>query len=134
MLALDLVQTLALAGVVLFVGYGIKRRIPLLSRYNIPAPVVGGLLVAAILSVAHQRGLTPVAFDTTLQTPLQNAFFASVGFGASLALLRIGGPLVAALLCGLDAGGDRAERARSRSGDAARAAAAAAACWPARSR
>ena len=94
MLALDLVQTLALAGVVLFVGYGIKRRIPLLSRYNIPAPVIGGLLVAAGLSVAHQRGLTPVGFDTTLQTPLQNAFFASVGFGASVALLRIGGPLV----------------------------------------
>ena len=94
MLALDLVQTLAVAGVVLFVGYGIKRRVPLLSRYNIPAPVVGGLLVAAILSVAHQRGVTPVDFDTTLQTPLQNAFFASVGFGASLALLRVGGPLV----------------------------------------
>ena len=94
MLALDLVQTLALAGVVLFVGYAIKRRVPLLSRYNIPAPVVGGLLVAAILSVAHQRALTPVSFDTTLQTPLQNAFFASVGFGASLSLLRIGGPLV----------------------------------------
>ena len=94
MLALDLIQTLAMAGVVLFVGYGIKRRVPLLSRYNIPAPVVGGLLVAAILGVAHQRGLSLATFDTTLQTPLQNAFFASVGFGASLALLRIGGPLV----------------------------------------
>ena len=94
MLALDLVQTLALAGVVLFLGYGIKRRITLLSRYNIPAPVVGGLLVAALLSLAHQRGHAPVTFDATLQTPLQNAFFASVGFGASLALLRIGGPLV----------------------------------------
>ena len=94
MLALDLVQTVALAAVVLFVGYGIKRRIPVLSRYNIPAPVVGGLLVAATLSVAHQRGVTLLAFDTTLQTPLQNAFFASVGFGASLALLRVGGPLV----------------------------------------
>jgi ESS family glutamate:Na+ symporter len=94
LLALDLVQTLALAGVVLFLGYGIKRHVPLLSRYNIPAPVVGGLLVASLLSVAHQRGYTPVTFDATLQTPLQNAFFASVGFGASLALLRIGGPLV----------------------------------------
>jgi ESS family glutamate:Na+ symporter len=94
LLALDLIQTLALAGVVLFVGYGIKRRVRLLSRYNIPAPVVGGLLVAAVVSVAQQRGLTIVAFDATLQTPLQNAFFASVGFGASLALLRIGGPLV----------------------------------------
>jgi glutamate:Na+ symporter, ESS family len=94
LIALDLVQTVAVAAVILFVGYGIKRRVPLLSRYNIPAPVVGGLLVAAVLSVAHVRGLTLVRFDTTLQTPLQNAFFASVGFGASLALLRVGGPLV----------------------------------------
>ena len=94
MLSLDLVQTVALAAVVLFAGYGIKRRVPLLTRYNIPAPVVGGLLVAAILSVAETRGVTLLEFDTTLQTPLQNAFFASVGFGASLALLRVGGPLV----------------------------------------
>ena len=125
MLALDLIQTLALAGVVLFVGYGIKRRVPLLSRYNIPAPVVGGLLVAAILSVAHQRGLTPVTFDATLQTPLQNAFFASVGFGASLALLRIGGPLVLIFFVASTPGRRRAERARPRHRDAAGAAAAA---------
>jgi ESS family glutamate:Na+ symporter len=94
LLSLDLVQTVALAAVVLFAGYGIKRRVSLLTRSNIPAPVVGGLLVAAILSVAQTRGVTLLRFDTTLQTPLQNAFFASVGFGASLALLRVGGPLV----------------------------------------
>jgi ESS family glutamate:Na+ symporter len=94
LLALDLVQTVALAAVVLFAGYGIKRHVPLLTRYNIPAPVVGGLLVAAVLSVAQIKGVTLIKFDTTLQTPLQNAFFASVGFGASLALLRVGGPLV----------------------------------------
>ena len=94
MLALDLVQTVAVAAVLLFVGYGIKRRIPLLARYNIPAPVVGGLLVASILSVAQSRGIALLTFDATLQTPLQNTFFASVGFGASLALLRVGGPLV----------------------------------------
>jgi ESS family glutamate:Na+ symporter len=94
LLALDLVQTVALAAVVLFAGYGIKRYVPPLTRYNIPAPVVGGLLVAAVLSVAQLRGVALLTFDTTLQTPLQNAFFASVGFGASLGLLRVGSPLV----------------------------------------
>ena len=34
-------------------------------------------------------------FDTTLQTPLQNTFFASIGFGASVLVLKRGGPLVA---------------------------------------
>ena len=45
-MTLDFTQTLAFAGVVLFVGYGIKRAVPLLTRYNLPAPVIGGLLVA----------------------------------------------------------------------------------------
>jgi glutamate:Na+ symporter, ESS family len=93
-LTLDLVQTLAFGGLVLFLGYGIRRAVPPLARYNIPAPVVGGLLVAAVSSAAQYRGVTLVEFDTTLQPPLMIAFFTSIGFGASLALLRVGGPLV----------------------------------------
>ena len=98
MLTLDLAQTVAFAGVFLFVGYALKRVIPGLARYNIPAPVVGGLPVAIALAFAYQRGWTPLAFDTTLQVPLQNAFFTSVGFGASVGLLRRGGPLVVIFL------------------------------------
>lgn len=94
MLKLDLVQTLAFAGVVLFLGYGIKRFVPVLARYNVPAPVVGGLLVSVMIVVVRRAELTLFQFDTALQTPLQNAFFTSVGFGASVALLRVGGPLV----------------------------------------
>jgi ESS family glutamate:Na+ symporter len=93
-LSLDLVQTVAFAGVVLFAGYGIRRVVPVLARYNIPAAVVGGLLIAAILSFAASRGVTLVTFDQTLQQPLMIAFFTSIGFGASFGLLRVGGPLV----------------------------------------
>ncbi len=93
-MSLDLINTLAFAGVVLFVGYRLKRAMTPLSRYNIPAPVVGGLLVAVLMTVARNWNLTPLKFDTTLQTPLMIAFFTSIGFGASLALLKIGGPLV----------------------------------------
>jgi ESS family glutamate:Na+ symporter len=92
LLKLDLIQTVAFAGLMLFVGYGIKRALPVLARYNIPAPVAGGLPVAALLAVV--RAWQPIAFDTTLLVPLQNTFFASVGFGASVLLLRRGGPLV----------------------------------------
>ena len=93
-LTLDLVQTVALAGVILFIGYGIRRLIPFLARVNIPAPVCGGLPVAGLLAALYFSGIQPIKFDTTLQTPLQNAFFASVGFGASVALLVRGGVLV----------------------------------------
>jgi glutamate:Na+ symporter, ESS family len=94
MLVLDLVSTVALAGVVLFLGYGLRRLVPGLALVNIPAPVIGGFLVATVMAISYQWGLQLVKFDTALQTPLQNAFFTSIGFAASLQLLKHGGPLV----------------------------------------
>src|SRR5687768_4656570 len=94
MLTLDQVHTVAFAGIILFLGYGIRRVIPILARYNIPAPVVGGLLVATVITIMRARGATLFTFNTGLQTPLMIAFFTSIGFGASLALLRVGGPAV----------------------------------------
>jgi ESS family glutamate:Na+ symporter len=93
-LTLDLIQTVAFAGIILFLGYGLRSLVPPLGRFNVPAPVIGGLPVAAVLTAAYLSGHQPLAFDTTLQTPLMIAFFTSVGFGASLSLLRRGGPLV----------------------------------------
>jgi ESS family glutamate:Na+ symporter len=97
-IALDFVNTLAVAGLVLFAGYALQRRVGVLSRYNIPAPVVGGLIVAVAIALSRLAGHDPVRFDTTLQPPLMIAFFTSIGFGASLALLRSGGPAVALFL------------------------------------
>jgi len=95
---LDLVQTLALAGVVLFIGYAVRRVLPILGRLNVPAPVIGGLLAAVAVLVARKTGLPIPEYDTTLQRPLMVAFFTTIGFSASLALLRVGGPKVASLL------------------------------------
>jgi ESS family glutamate:Na+ symporter len=97
-IALDLVQTVAFAGVILFLGYGIRRLVPPLGKVNIPAPVCGGLVVAGILAVLYSYGSQPLKFDTALQVPFQNTFFASIGFAASLALLKRGGPLVLTFL------------------------------------
>jgi ESS family glutamate:Na+ symporter len=91
---LDLIQTVAFAGIVLFLGYGIRRLVPPLARYNIPAPVIGGLIVAGILTWARSAGTTLIEFDTTLQSPMMVAFFTSIGFAASLRLLKVGGPQV----------------------------------------
>jgi ESS family glutamate:Na+ symporter len=98
MIQLDFVNTLAAAGLVLFAGYAIQRRVGILSRYNIPAPVIGGLLVAISVSGLRAAGYEVVRFDTTLQPPLMIAFFTTIGFGASVALLRSGGPAVALFL------------------------------------
>ncbi|MEQ1582052.1 MAG: sodium/glutamate symporter [Steroidobacteraceae bacterium] len=94
MLELDLVHTVAFGGLVLLGGYALQRAIPVFGRLNIPAPVLGGLIVAVIALIARSRGTTLFQFDTTLQGPLNIAFFTSIGFGASLSLLKVGGPLV----------------------------------------
>ena len=93
-MALDLIQTVALAGVVLFFGYFVRRVVTPLAAYNIPAPVVGGLIASVLLTINRSYFGYPLALDTTLQSPLMIAFFTSIGFAASLALLRVGGPAV----------------------------------------
>jgi len=91
---LDMVQTLALASVVLFAGYAIRRRVGVLDRYNIPAPVVGGFIFAGAALVLRLQNLVAFEFETTLQPPLMIAFFTTIGLGASLGLLKVGGPQV----------------------------------------
>ena len=94
MFVLDFINTVAFGGVVLFAGFGVRRLLPWLARYNVPAPVIGGLLVAVAVLVARSRGVELATFDTRLQLPMMIAFFTTVGFGASLSLLRVGGPQV----------------------------------------
>ena len=94
MLQLDAVQTLALAGIALFLGYGLCRWIPVLGKYNLPPPVIGGLVFAIAAWIAHARDTTLFALDTSLQTPLMIAFFTTIGMNASLRLLRISGAQV----------------------------------------
>jgi glutamate:Na+ symporter, ESS family len=142
-ISLDATQTVALAGTMLMIGYLLTGYVGFLKRYNIPAPVVGGLLIALAQLGAYFCDTRLFQFTTTIQNnaeiskdqfqanqheqqqltrteklnpvpdkkpeikyvsvlanmklldPFQQMFFASLGFGASLGLLRIGGPQVA---------------------------------------
>jgi ESS family glutamate:Na+ symporter len=98
MLSLDAVQTLALAGLALFLGYALCRLIPVLGRYNLPPPVVGGLVFALAAWAAHSRDTTLFTLDTSLQSPLMIAFFTTIGINASLWLLKISGRQVLVFL------------------------------------
>lgn len=93
-LDLDSLATVALAAVVLFAGYWLRRQISVLDRFNIPAPVVGGFVFAALALALRQTNVLGFEFDTALQTPLMVMFFTTIGLGASLGLLRVGGPQV----------------------------------------
>ena len=96
-LKLDLLQTLSLAAALHFIGLGLRGRIGILNRLNIPAPVVSGLLFALLILIGHDRFLS-VQLDTAAQPVLFVAFFTTIGMGASLALLRRGGAQVIGLL------------------------------------
>ena len=91
---LDLIQTYGLAVVVLFIGYFFNRRINFLKKYNIPAPVVGGIVFAIATSVLYSKFNLQLTYDMSLKTPLMLTFFTTVGLGASFKLLKRGGPKV----------------------------------------
>jgi len=90
--------TMAIACLVLLFGYGLRARIGLLDRLNLPAPVIGGLVASVTVLAIRLSGLPPIKFDTVLQTPLMIAFFTTIGFTASVRLLKRGGPRVVLLL------------------------------------
>jgi ESS family glutamate:Na+ symporter len=88
----DLVSTLLLAMVVLFVGRTLVARVGLLKRFNIPAPVVGGGLVAILLAVVDGVLDVKLGFNLGLKDSLLLMFFTTVGLAADARMLVKGGP------------------------------------------
>ncbi|VVE52932.1 sodium/glutamate symporter [Pandoraea pneumonica] len=90
--------TLVCASLVLLLGRKLVEWIAPLRTYSIPEPVAAGLLVAFATLALRQFGHFELKFDTSLQTPLMLAFFATIGLSANLASLRAGGRTLALFL------------------------------------
>lgn len=88
---LDIFQTMALATVVFYFGLFLRKKINLLSKYCIPAPVIGGLVFAVFILILKITGIATITLDTTLQNIFMTAFFTSIGYTASLKILKKGG-------------------------------------------
>lgn len=97
-LEIDVLATLVAAIVVLLVGRLLIARVALLRRYNIPEPVVGGLLAALVITALRFGAGTEITFDMALQTPLMLAFFATIGLSADIRTLIRGGRAVVVFL------------------------------------
>ena len=97
-LNLDIFQTMALVTVVFYLGTYFRKRVGFLSKYCIPAPVIGGLLFALVMLFLKITNLATITLDTTLQNLFMTTFFASVGFTASFKILKNGGIKVAMFL------------------------------------
>ena len=89
---LDLLSTILAALVVLFMGRALVTRSALLARFSIPAPVVGGVVIAILLAVFDVAGRFRIAFDMSLRDSLLLMFFTTVGLSADARLLAKGGP------------------------------------------
>ena len=88
----NLLYTLIVAIVVLFTGRLLVARVGWLERFNIPAPVVGGCLIAIVLALADGFAGTRLSFDMSLKDTLLLIFFTTVGLAADARMLVKGGP------------------------------------------
>lgn len=90
--------TLVAASLVLLFGRVLVEKTAPLKAFTIPEPVAGGLLVALLMLLVQQVSGVTVKFDTSLQTPLMLAFFATIGLSANLASLKAGGSVMVKFL------------------------------------
>lgn len=102
---MNMVQTIGFAVVLLLIGMWLRKKVKFFQTFAIPSPVIGGFLFAIINLVLRQTGTLMIEFDTTLQSFWMIIFFTSIGFGASIKILKTAGPkvilflIVAGVLC-----------------------------------
>jgi glutamate:Na+ symporter, ESS family len=88
----DLISTLLVSMVVLFLGRFLVAWVSVLRRLNIPAPVVGGGLMALLLALVDGLLHVKLGFNLGLKDTLLLMFFTTVGLAADARMLVKGGP------------------------------------------
>ncbi|PKG55115.1 sodium/glutamate symporter [Shewanella sp. Choline-02u-19] len=86
-------ESFLVAIMVLFIGHSVNRHVGFFKKYNIPEPIIGGLVVAAITTALHFQNIT-LKFSLPMQNTLMLMFFSTVGLAASYKLLAKGGKKV----------------------------------------
>lgn len=90
-ITLDSIQTLALAIVVLSLGKFLRKKVSILEKFCIPAPVIGGMIFAIGILIGHITNTFSFNMDAMLKPIFMIAFFTTVGFTASFKMLKKGG-------------------------------------------
>lgn len=83
---------------VLILGRWVISKINILQDYNIPEPVVGGIIAAIVILIIYKSFGLEFKFNSSLKDPLMLAFFTSIGLSADFASLKKGGKLLALFL------------------------------------
>ncbi|WP_086276234.1 sodium/glutamate symporter [Campylobacter vicugnae] len=93
-ITLDFYSTLCAMVFVLLLGAFIIKKSKFLQDYNIPEPVVGGIIVAVAIFIANRYAGINFNFDGSLKDPLMLAFYASIGLSADFAAFKKGGKIL----------------------------------------
>lgn len=95
---LDVYKTMALVSIVFYIGKYVRNKFSLIKKYCIPPSVVGGFIFSLVILFFHMADIATINLDTSLQNIFMTAFFTSIGFTASLKVLRQGGIKVVTFL------------------------------------
>ncbi len=88
---IDAFGTLVIAVIFLYVGRFLVNRIKFFKNYNLPEPVIGGLVAAITAFVLYKFFNISATFNAQIQSILMLMFFTSVGLGADFSKLKEGG-------------------------------------------
>ena len=80
-----------IAIVLLFIGKHAIQRSPLLQKYSIPEPVIGGFICAVVIAILYYAFNLKVSFDLEVRDVLLLYFFAGIGLNADFKTLISGG-------------------------------------------
>jgi len=95
---ISMYEVTGIAVLLLLLGSFIKDKSPLLRKYAIPSPVIGGLLFSCLVLIFRSTGTIYFHLDDTLQELFMLLFFTSIGFNVNLRMLQKGGKSVLVFL------------------------------------
>ena len=87
----DMFFSLGVAVLALLIGYFLKSKVRVLRKFCIPAPIVGGLVIAVACLLLYMSNGVEFDFDDNLQDFFMMMFFTAVGFQADVDKIRSGG-------------------------------------------
>lgn len=85
------IQTMALAVIVFYLGKFLNNKFKLLKNNCIPDSVTGGTLFSFFILLGHETGSFSFIFEDSIKDIFMIAFFTTVGFSASIKLLKKAG-------------------------------------------
>jgi ESS family glutamate:Na+ symporter len=95
---LDTLRVLLLSVCVFWLGVYVNGKVSFLEKYNIPAPVTGGMICSVLVALAATFGNIDINFDLSIRNVLLLVFFTTIGLSASIKQLITGGKSLVILL------------------------------------